>query len=73
MTSDSSGAPATIEEGPAVATATPPRRRFGAKAFLFLFVGVVALDILAAIVAPPFPKGASPARPATTPRASSIA
>ncbi|MGZ6274390.1 MAG: F0F1 ATP synthase subunit A [Candidatus Limnocylindrales bacterium] len=60
MTSDSSGAPATIEEGPAGATATPPRRRFGAKAFLFLFVGVVALDILAAIVAPPFPKGGQP-------------
>ena len=60
MTSESSGAPATIEEVRAVAPATPPRRRFGARAFLFLFVGIVVLDILAAIVVPPFPKGGQP-------------
>ena len=61
MTSDPGGAPATKEEDQSpVATAAPSRKRFGARAFLFLFVAVVALDLLAAIFVPPFPKGGQP-------------
>ena len=58
MTTDPGGAPATkIEEEGRVAPAAPPRKRFGVKAFLLLCAAVVALDLLAAILVPPFPKG----------------
>ncbi|MGA3058526.1 MAG: F0F1 ATP synthase subunit A [Candidatus Limnocylindrales bacterium] len=61
MTTDPGGAPATrVEEEEPVASATPPRKRFGVKAFLLLCAAVVALDLLAAILVPPFPKGGQP-------------
>ena len=60
MTIDPGGAPATTPEERPVAKATPLRKRFGLKGFLLLFAAVVALDAVAAILVPPFPKGGEP-------------
>jgi F-type H+-transporting ATPase subunit a len=61
VTTDPGGVPATrVEEVGPVASATPPRRRFGVKGLLLLCVAVVALDLLAVILVPPFPSGGQP-------------
>jgi F-type H+-transporting ATPase subunit a len=61
VTSDPGGVLVTIEDedGPAVPEAAP-KKRLGIGAFLVLFLAVVALDLLAAIFVPPFPKGGQP-------------
>jgi F-type H+-transporting ATPase subunit a len=60
VTSDPGGAPAITQEERPVAAATPLRKRFGVKGFLLLGAAVIALDALAAILVPPFPKGGQP-------------
>ncbi|HEX7496452.1 MAG TPA: F0F1 ATP synthase subunit A [Candidatus Limnocylindrales bacterium] len=60
MTSDLGGAPATNQEERPVAVTTPLRKRFGVKGFLLLVAAVIALDALALLLVPPFPRGGQP-------------
>jgi F-type H+-transporting ATPase subunit a len=61
VTTDPGGAPATrVEKVGPVSSVTPPRKRFGVKALLLLCAAVVALDLLAVILVPPFPRGGQP-------------
>jgi F-type H+-transporting ATPase subunit a len=48
------------------ASAAPPRRRL-TRGWLLLLAGVIALDIVAFIVVPPFPKGGAPGDPCAFP------
>ncbi len=45
----------------------PPRRRRLANRWIVAIVGLIAVDILAFVVAPPFPKGGAPGDPCTFP------
>ncbi len=68
MTIDPRGASANRQqESQPAAPATPHARRFGGKAFLVLVAAVVALDVLAAMVVPPFPKGGEPGQACSFP------
>lgn len=60
MTSDPDPAPAMIDDSlePATPTqAAPPKKRARGIPFKFLIPAVIALDILAVILVPPFPEG----------------
>ena len=60
MTSDPDPAPAMIDDSlePATPTqAAPPNKRAGGIPFKFLIPAVIALDILAVMLVPPFPEG----------------
>ena len=60
MTSDPDPAPAMIDDSlePATPTqAAPPKKRARGISFKFLIPAVIALDILAVMLVPPFPEG----------------
>jgi F-type H+-transporting ATPase subunit a len=58
VTNDPGAGPVTTEEGEATAApVAAPRKRARGIPFRFLIPAVIALDILATILVPPFPKG----------------
>jgi F-type H+-transporting ATPase subunit a len=60
VTSDPGTAPATTETNQTSASAAAPKKRARGIPFKFLIPAVIVLDVLAAIVAPPFPKDGQP-------------